>query len=169
MLEIRARFERPRFSLASYRRALDRAITETLSLAAFEYIVSAVEQIPVWSGASRATFTELASAISAPLTINPVVQSGISRGASQGSGGLEVRNGRGSFVYQTTLPHLIFNESNDGNTTRGPGQFRDLLTPGPYNFQEIAGARAEDVINRFSGPNPLTFIRAVVAENVRLV
>lgn len=168
MLEIRARFERPRFSLTSYRRALDRAITETLSRAAFEYIVSAVEQIPVWSGASRATFTQLASIISAPLSINPVVQSGVSRGASQGSGGLEVRDGRGSFVYQTTLPHLVFNESNDGNSTRGPGQFGTLRTPGPYNFQEIAGGRAEDVLNQFRGPDPSSFTR-VNAVDVRLL
>jgi len=168
LLVVRARLERPRFNLSAYRRALDREITEILARSAFEYIVAAVEQIPVWSGASRATFTQLASIVSAPLSISPVVSSGVSRGASQGSGGLNVRNGLGSFIYETTLPHLVFNESNDGNTTRGPGQFGRLLTPGPYNFQEVAGGRAEAVLNQFRGPNPCSNITAQTT-NVRLL
>jgi len=167
---LRARFERPVFNLGAYRRELDREITEILARSAFEYVVAAVEQIPVWSGASRATFSRLASIVSAPLPISPVVSSGVSRGASQGGGGLNVRNGLGSFIYQTTLPHLVFNESNNGNTPggRGPGQFGRLRTPGPYNFQEVAGDRAEAVLNEFRGPDPRVNI-SVRTTDVRLL
>jgi hypothetical protein len=39
-------------------------------------------------------------------------------------------------LRHVSLEHLIFNEFNNGNIVRGPGQFGELIHPGPYHFQQ---------------------------------
>lgn len=109
--------------------------------------------IPVWSGASHATFLKLARAVGAPLSITgiKVTNSENSRavgpriGFQQSEGKVSsVSNGKVSFTYGTTLFHLVFNEFNDANQDPVAGRlFSRLIEPGPYNFQEAGRSAFE--------------------------
>ncbi len=124
--------------------------------------------IPVWSGASRATFLKLARAISFPLTINIQAPSGfIERapnrwgpriGFQRSEGTLDASNaanGLVSFFYSTDLFHLVFNEYNDGNANPVAGRvFARLHNPGPYGFQQIGQAAFEDYARLVELPSP---------------
>jgi hypothetical protein len=131
---------------------LDRAATVWLN-------ATVLLAIPVWSGASRATFLKLAREVNFPLTITgikPSAQRFISSGRAgprlgfQQSKG-EVRKGSPqgvyTFTYGTTLFHLVFNEFQDANASPEAGRlFSRLKQPGPYNFQEIGKDAFEDYV-----------------------
>lgn len=72
---------------------------------------------------------------------------GVSLGLSNAKGDITVDANKGvfTFTYATSLEHLIFNEFNNGNIVRGPRQFTDLITPGPYHFQQKGKAAFERV------------------------
>jgi hypothetical protein len=140
-------FEVPRVNLARYRELLQARLIETLKQAAVKYLqATAMNKVPVWSGASRATFSKLAQEAEFELSI--AIASGapdrIAWGDSQGVGLFETGTpGLVSFTYSTTLPHLIINEYNNANTFARPtgGFYFHLIHPGPYHFQE-AGQQA---------------------------
>ena len=96
-------------------------------------------EVPVWSGASRATFQALASSISVDIPIEPVAPDRTGLGAAMSTGNFDdgkSKPGRFVFRYSTTLPWLIINEYFDAR------QWGFHLTkPGPYQFQ-VAGQRA---------------------------
>lgn len=110
--------------------------------------------IPVWSGASRATFLKLARSVGFPLTITGIQARSTDNpralgprvGFQQSRGEVSrVENGRVSFTYHTSLFHLVFNEFNDANSNPVAGRlFARLKEPGPYNFQEIGKDAFED-------------------------
>ena len=153
MFKISVRLEEAILNVESYKAELTARLSENITRAAFEYVLAATSVIPVWSGASQATFSELAAAIGLPLTISPVVQSREFLGEGMSRGDLDTSGTSVSFTYETNLPHLIYNEYNDGNQAPGPGQFGKLLNPGPYGFQELARAPAVAVTQSFVGPN----------------
>jgi hypothetical protein len=159
MFKISVKLTETILNVQKYSDTLKLDLAENITRAAFEYVLAATSVIPVWSGASQATFTELANAIGLPLTISPVVQSREFLGQGFSSGDLDTSGTTVSFVYETNLPHLIFNEYNDGNSSRGPGQFGTLLNPGPYGFQAIARGPAEAITSAFVGPNINLFIK----------
>ena len=58
--------------------------------------------------------------------------------ASQGKLNLNELPGHYTFTYQTSLPHLIWNEYHDANTDPDPTKYpppAKLWKPGPYEFQ----------------------------------
>lgn len=153
MFKLSVRLEEAVLNIEAYKAELTAKLSENITRAAFEYVLAATSVIPVWSGASQATFSELAAAIGLPLTISPTVKSREFLGRGFSSGDLDTSGTTVSFTYETNLPHLVFNEYNDGNSSPGPGQFAKLLNPGPYGFQEIARAPAVAVTQSFVGPN----------------
>ena len=63
----------PRIDLAKYRKALDKHLRETIAQALMEWLEATVlAEVPVWSGASRATFLQLARNIEYNIPIFPV-------------------------------------------------------------------------------------------------
>ena len=123
---------------------------------------TAVSLIPVWSGASRATFAALAQDISFSLQVSPKsdAPNRVAEGREASDGGVVFDRNAGffSFSYSTTLDHLIFNEDFNANVKNDPKVFAKLLQPGPYNFQELANKQAAGVIDGIVYPDPRDFI-----------
>jgi len=135
-MKLTAQFQAPRISSA-YREALHQSLTHALVEASKAYLHATVDTlIPVYGGASRATFFQLASHAEFALAISPVAPSTVSLGEEHGSCTWEAGPNGYSFTYTTTLPHLIINEGYDANQWGF-----HLRNPGPYHFQE-AGAKA---------------------------
>jgi hypothetical protein len=148
-MQWKAIFKAPRLNLTGYRAKLQRELGDALAFATAQWLDAAVDAVPVWSGASRATFLPLASFISFAISISPIKRrGGINIGLQNASADYEAdgSTGRFFFTYSTSLEHLIYNEFNDGNIAPGPGQFGTLINPGPYNFQE----KGKSAFERFS-------------------
>jgi hypothetical protein len=114
-------------------------------------------EVPVWSGASRATFLALARNIEYSIPIAPVSPSRIGEGIAAGSGVMETNAGSGRYVfrYGTTLPWLIVNELNDA-TQWG----FHLRKPGPYDFQEKGRAAFQRFAEKVRLPSPFAYLTA---------
>lgn len=143
-MKIKATFRAARIDFSAYRKALQERLGDMLALAAFEWLAATTATIPVWSGASMATFQPLASQISFNLSINPVsFADRISLGLSNATGTFvaDAASGKFEFSYSTSLAHLIYNEFNNANISPDPTLFARLIKPGPYQFQ-IKGADA---------------------------
>lgn len=145
-MHFKALFIKPRIDFDRFRIRLKQELGEAIAHAVFEWLSATVDKVPVWSGASRATFVPLASQIGFAIALD---RSPTSR---RGGFGLGLRNAEGiisgdertgifGFIYKTTLEHLIYNEFNNGNEIPGPGQFGTLDNPGPYLFT-VAGKQA---------------------------
>jgi hypothetical protein len=130
-------FRTPRINLAAYRQRLHEVLGDAIAHAAFEWLSATVQEVPVWSGASRATFMPLASLIGFQVSFDAIKRrGGINLGLSHATGDIKTDGGVFTFTYATSLEHLIYNEFNNGNIVRGPGQFGELIHPGPYHFQQ---------------------------------
>lgn len=139
-MKVTATFRAPRIDLAKYKRALHDQLSLAITHAAFEWLGATTAVIPVWSGASLATFLPLATQIGFAIAIAPVptAPNRFSLGLSQGEGSvnMDAQQGRYTFTYSTTLSHLIWNEFNNANVFPDPGLFGTLRDPGPYHFQQ---------------------------------
>jgi hypothetical protein len=144
-------FERAQVDVSAYMRTLDVCLRDALAHGMFEYLQAVLARIPTWSGASRATFMNLAREISLDIPIVPVAWSSgksggilnrIPLGEQNGTGRLIINasSGQYHFEYTTDLKYLAFNEYHDANAGGDPGVFSKLKTPGPYNFQGLGEA-----------------------------
>jgi len=162
MFQIRANLELPQVDLVGYKNTLAQILEKAITEAAFGWVSTAISLIPIWSGASRATFAALAADINFSLQVAPVTTAPnrVAEGAEASSGGVVFDRSAGifSFSYSTTLGHLIFNENFNANVTKDPKVFAKLLQPGPYNFQELANRQAAGVIDSIVYPDPRDFI-----------
>jgi len=116
--------------------------------------------VPVWAGSSVATFKKLAREVNFPLVITPTQTArnhiasgniGVSLGFRKSDGKLIINKSKAyyAFTYSTTLPHLVFNEYQDGNANPQAGRvFSRLIQPGPYHFQEVGKDAFEDFVQR---------------------
>lgn len=147
----------PRINFGAYRRRLQEVLGEAIAQAAFEWLGATTEAIPTWSGASRATFSHLASAVGLSLSIAPIAREnrvGLGLLHSTGTITTDAEKGHFFFKYSTNLEHLIFNEFNNGNVGAGPGQFGKLKHPGPYRFQEKGAEAFNKVAKDVRLPDP---------------
>ena len=144
-MKCKAKFQVPRIDLAAYRAKLKKHMTEEICYALSEWLKAVIEktavgEMPVWSGASRATFLKLARQIEYDIDIEPEVASRIQQGMDASVGTLDPNkkgDDRYTFTYTTTLPWLVTNENFNANLWPN---FR-LRKPGPYQFQ-LAGIDA---------------------------
>jgi hypothetical protein len=126
---------------------LDFVMREALAHAIYVYLDAVLKRIPVWSGAERATFLQLARQISMDIPIVPTAWGGklnrIPLGERCGTGRLivDAASGKYSFEYTNDLHYLTFNESKNANAGGDPNVYSKLKTPGPYNFQ-VFGEKA---------------------------
>lgn len=148
-MRLTATFQVPRVNFDRFRQTLHEKLSESLAQATAAWLhATATEIVPVWSAASRATFSPLASHVGYVLSLAPAANAPnrIELGIANGTGTFETDASQGiyRFSYSTTLPHLIVNEYHNANTFINPetGQpYFHLKHPGPYHFQE-AGQRA---------------------------
>jgi len=142
-MKFAAQFSVPRIDVAAYQSALHSHMSDMIAQAVLSWLEAVLAEIPVWSGASRATFKKLADSISYSIPIAPTVMDRTGRGEASSDGGVVANKETGeySFTYSTTLPWLIWNEYHNANVEPDPTLFGRLIKEGPYNFQ-VVGARA---------------------------
>lgn len=130
----------PRIDLSAYARRLNEELSDALAHAAAEWLGAATAVIPVWSGASLATFLPLAREVGFQLAVSPVGSAPNRVTVGMGSGTAEFRadasKGEFTFTYTTSLPHLVYNESHNANLQPDATLFFRLIQPGPYHFQQ---------------------------------
>ena len=142
-MKFTAQLSAARIDVAAYRNALDQHMQHVIAQGLMVWLEAVLAEIPVWSGASRATFTKLARSISYSVPIAPVAVNRTGMGEASGDGGMvtDKRTGEYTFTYSTTLPWLIWNEYHNANVEPDPSLFYRVIKEGPYNFQ-VVGARA---------------------------
>ena len=99
-------------------------------------VTAITEAVPVFSGESRASFTEAARLARVPLFVIPVpgVKSKVAEGRSQGTARLTLSAKTFSFEIDSSVLQLRINDEFDA-TVLHPN-FR-LKKPGPYNLNTI--------------------------------
>ena len=139
----------PTLNIRQFKAQLERDLTDLLVRSATAWLQAGVFKVPVWSGAARSTFVDLASRVNFTLTITPKSTAPDRRGLgkAEGTGELKIDPKRGTFgfVYTTTLDHLIENET-------GTSNFPGLITPTPYNFREAALSAWQEVADQAQLP-----------------
>lgn len=143
-MKCKAKFQAPRIDLTAYKAKLKKHMTEEICYALSEWLKAVIEktavgEMPVWSGASRATFLKLARKIEYGIKIEPKVPSREDQGENASLGELDPNkkgDNRYTFTYSTTLPWLVTNENFNANLWGF-----HLHDPGPYQFQ-LAGIEA---------------------------
>jgi hypothetical protein len=167
-MRVKVKLQKPQIDVAAYRKEFELKAKETMSLAILSYLDTAQNVIPVWSGASIASFKKLAGLISAPLIINPsdsvsdrpgVNARRQSEAVSRSDARTVVTSTAYGFSFETDLPHLVYNENNNANVNPDPTLFGVLLNPGPYGFTVKAKEAVIDVLARFDPPDILKFIK----------
>lgn len=165
MFKWKCRFELPKFDMAKYRRNLKDVLVDALAQGAFEWLNAALAEIPVWSGASQATFLHLSRDIGYPLMISPSGPDRTGMGRRQSVGNFDATkadSGIAFFNYETRLAHLIYNEYNNANVVPDPTLFHRLIKPGPYGFQQRATEAFERVVSGMELPDPRQFIKVKI-------
>lgn len=162
-VRIKANMQAPRIQHSSYEKAMEKLGREVLSQAVFEYIVTVQGIVPIWTGASITTLSELANLIGMPIIVSAtgsaalrpnLVNSNQSKAKATSGGSLKNGGGVYSFSYHTALPHLVYNEYNNANVDRPPELFSQLKNPGPYNFQAATTSAVLVVLKQFHLPDP---------------
>ena len=109
MFQIRANLELPQVDLVGYKNTLGKILETAITEAAFGWVSTAISLIPVWSGASQATFAALAQDISFSLQVAPKsdAPNRVAEGKRASEGGVVFDRDAGffSFSYSTTLDH----------------------------------------------------------------
>lgn len=140
--------------MADYRQRLHESLSEEIAHVASVWLEAVLQEIPIWSGASWATFTKLSREIGSTLAISPAVKSRISYGQRHGDGALTANKKKVeyTFEYSTDLRWLVHNEFNTPESD--PNVFAKLKKPGPYHFQRIGRAAFEKHAADVRLPNP---------------
>lgn len=140
--------------MADYRRRLHETLSEEIAHAASVWLEAVLQEIPIWSGASWATFTRLSRAIGSTLAISPVGINRISYGQRHGDGALtaDKQKVEYTFEYSTSLRWLVHNEFNSPESD--PNVWHKLKKPGPYHFQQAGLKAFERVAKDVELPSP---------------
>jgi hypothetical protein len=148
-MKFTAKLNLPELDVRAFKTKLDRELSDLLIEAATAWLEAGVFEVPVWSGAARSTFADLAARLNFSIAVSPVATAPDRRalGRSQGEGRLLIDKTKGTygFEYSTTLDHLIENET-------GTSTFPNLKTPTPYNFRLAALRAWEEVARKSSLP-----------------
>jgi len=146
--------------MAKYRSVLHQYFSGAIKDAAKLWLHSAAAIIPVWSGASRRTFSELAREVGMawPIaTASSFNRSGRTEATGSSTGILvaDAASGKYYFKYSTNLAHLVYNELHDANAEGDPTVFSRLRKPGPYHFQNAGQTLFRFFSESVHLPNPM--------------
>lgn len=169
-MKFTATFKAPRLDGTKLGELMRECLVEHLTNAAVEWLGAVTPKIPIWSGASIATFLPLAQLAGYPLTLyargSPLslgIQSRVSLGLENAEGSFNVDEGAGTytFTYSTTLAHLIWNEFHNANIDPDPTKWPPpavLRQPGPYEFEKAGEEAFKKYAEGVRLPNPLAAI-----------
>ena len=143
-----------RIDLGRYQKKLHEHLSDEIAHVAFLWLNAVLAEIPVWSGASHATFLQLSRSVGYQLAVQPAAVNRVAYGQQHGSGEVtaDAKGGVYGFHYETSLPHLLHNEFNTPESD--PNVFYRLKRPGPYHFQEKGRKVFEDYAKEVRLPNP---------------
>ena len=143
-------------NMKAYKKRLHERLSEEVARLASVWLNTVLDEIPTWSGASRATFLQLASHIGFNISIQPSVISRVSFGAAHGKGSINANPEKGeyTFEYSTDLKWLVSNEFNHNTAENDPSVFHRLTRPGPYHFQRKGLAAFECEVKDVRLPSP---------------
>jgi len=163
-MKFSATYRRPHLNLDGYKKALDAHMREILARGIMAWIEAVVAEVPIWSGASRATFIKVAKIIDASVPIGggpaPFNRTGMGLAASTGESEMDIGTGLYTFTYGTSLPWLIWNEFHNANIDPDPTLFAKLKKPGPYDFQVKGAAAFLHAIGLVSLPKVTPFLQS---------
>ncbi|MCP4896250.1 MAG: hypothetical protein GY906_04675 [bacterium] len=141
-------------------RLVDDYIEDRIKEAARIWLDAALAIVPAWSGASRATFQALASAVDYHVSIDVAGDApdriGLGRLYSQG-GVRRLKQGSWEFYYETQLRYLVANETKTV-APRTEGLRGTMKTPTPFKFRE-AGFKAVREYAKTLANEPVTPIK----------
>jgi hypothetical protein len=133
------------FDLPKYKKVVLNALINLNERAGRAWIDAAIRQtpIPVWSGASRATFQRLAQSLGTSIPMDPIVapESRVSLGRASSAGSGVVKDAGKpyvGFVYSTNLRYLAYNEYNQAIKGPYPRPWSNNVRFTPYFFQQRA-------------------------------
>jgi len=165
-MKCKAVFRPPQIDIDAYRQKLKKHMTEEVSYLLYRWLEAVLNELPidgakmpVWSGASRATFLKLARHIEYGIPISPVVASREAEGQAKSLGSLNLNDkgdGRYTFSYTTTLPWLVTNEYFDARQWG-----IRLKHPGPYHFQETGANVFAELAKDVKLPPVVTKIKPI--------
>jgi hypothetical protein len=140
--------------MGDYQRRLHEQLSEEIAHVASVWLEAVLQEIPIWSGASWATFTRLSRAIGSTLAISPTSLNRISYGQRHGNGALtaDKKKVEYTFEYSTDLRWLVHNEFNSPGSD--PNVWGRLKKPGPYHFQQAGQTAFEKYAANIRLPNP---------------
>lgn len=148
------RLKRLLFPRKAIEAEIDRKMREAAEEAARIWLDAAIPNVPVWSGASRATFEQLAGSVgyNVPINVDPNAPNRIALGRFNSRGGIE-RTGKGSwrFYYVNQLRYLNTNETQSVSVGEA-GVIWGLRNPTPYNFTEAAEAAVKRYLDSVELP-----------------
>lgn len=129
-------------------------VENALKAGARAWVLSALNNIPVYSGASSASLDKIGQVVGVPIGVfssrnanaklgPSAVRARQQQGRNQSIGEIRRTKTTVSFFYATTLPWLVKNELGEQDEVTG-----NLITPTPYNFREKGNAVAQQEILR---------------------
>ena len=153
-----------KLDLQKYKRVLLNTLRNMNERAGQIWIDVAVNKtpIPTWSGASRATFQQLASELGTTVPIGPIVANtnrvALGRATSDSKVIEDSNSFYVGFVYSTNLRYLRYNEYNRAVAGPPPQPFSNSVRFTPYNFQGRAARAWRKEAKQAKLPNPYRYI-----------
>jgi hypothetical protein len=153
-----------KLDLAPFKAALHQQAQTQIKQCLTQYIAALLRAIPDWSGASRATLLSLGSENGMNVFAGgrgngyEYIGDRSADGVATSSNSLNLAGPIYSFTYDTSLPHLAWNNLHNANVDKDRTKWRHVLlkNPGPYNL-EARGAIAFLHFD-FTLPNATKFI-----------
>lgn len=121
--------------------------------------------IPSWSGASRATFSNLAQALgtSLPISIAPGAPNRVAMGKAAGQASELYKDKQKLQVgiyYKSTLGHLNYNEYNQAVAGKAyPQPWSNAVRYTPYFFQQRGQTAWKTVAEKVKLPSPWRYVK----------
>ncbi len=145
--------------IGKYKMKVNAYMKEALAQGVQTWLNAALSIIPVWSGASHGTFQKLAHKLGAEIPAIIRRDEGLGQGPEAGAAKSSAKVTIFDFAYVaeygTDLWHLVYNEYNNANANPIEGRlFSRLKKPGPYHFQQMAGAAFMLFAKTLSLPSP---------------
>lgn len=106
-MPLKAKVRYPKIALAKTKAAVHKAMVDRVTEACKTWVIATTDNVPVYTGASKASFLRLAFAVQVELTIRPVVTSRIPLGIATSTGHLIVDQGsRYGFEWTSGLDYI---------------------------------------------------------------
>jgi hypothetical protein len=160
-----AKFKKLNFDLQRCFAEIDQHLSEQTKRSGQIWLNATVISIPIptWSGASRATFQELARSLGTSVPIGPIKakkdRTSLGRSVSKGGFKKDKVTLNYSFFYETDLRYLAYNEFNKAVKGPPPQPFTNNVRFTPYRFQDKGSKAWQEFAKNVRLPNPYNFLK----------